>query len=162
MHALNAIAAAEKLFVLDDAAQGFGATIGNRNIGTLADATTTSFFPAKPLGCYGDGGAVFTDDAGMAEILASLRVHGQGSDKYDNVRIGLTARLDTIQAAVLIEKLEDLPRRDRSPQPRRPALCAGPGRRRHGAEGAARRHLGLGAIHHPHPSRHAATPSRRR
>jgi dTDP-4-amino-4,6-dideoxygalactose transaminase len=108
-HALNAIAAAEKLFVLDDAAQGFGGVIGNRNIGTLAHATTTSFFPAKPLGCYGDGGAVFTDDGGMAEILTSLRVHGQGSDKYDNVRIGLTARLDTIQAAVLIEKLEIFP-----------------------------------------------------
>jgi dTDP-4-amino-4,6-dideoxygalactose transaminase len=109
LHALNAIAAEEKLFVLDDAAQGFGATIGNRNIGTLTDATTTSFFPAKPLGCYGDGGAVFTDDPGLAEILVSLRVHGQGTDKYDNVRIGLTARLDTIQAAVLIEKLKIFP-----------------------------------------------------
>ena len=108
-HALNAIAAAEKLFVLDDAAQGFGGVIGNRNIGTLADATTTSFFPAKPLGCYGDGGAVFTDDPELADILVSLRVHGQGSDKYDNVRIGLTARLDTIQAAVLIEKLKIFP-----------------------------------------------------
>jgi dTDP-4-amino-4,6-dideoxygalactose transaminase len=108
-HALNAIAAEEKLFVLDDAAQGFGATIGNRKIGTLTDATTTSFFPAKPLGCYGDGGAVFTDDPEMAETLVSLRVHGQGRDKYDNVRIGLTARLDTIQAAVLIEKLKIFP-----------------------------------------------------
>jgi dTDP-4-amino-4,6-dideoxygalactose transaminase len=108
-HALNVIAAEEKLFVLDDAAQGFGATIGNRKIGTLTDATTTSFFPAKPLGCYGDGGAVFTDDPEMAETLVSLRVHGQGRDKYDNVRIGLTARLDTIQAAVLIEKLEIFP-----------------------------------------------------
>jgi dTDP-4-amino-4,6-dideoxygalactose transaminase len=107
--ALNAIAAEEKLFVLDDAAQGFGATIGNRKLGTLADATTTSFFPAKPLGCYGDGGAVFTDDPEMAETLVSLRVHGQGRDKYDNVRIGLTARLDTIQAAVLIEKLKIFP-----------------------------------------------------
>jgi dTDP-4-amino-4,6-dideoxygalactose transaminase len=105
-HALNAISAEEKLFVLDDAAQGFGATIGNRKIGTLTDATTTSFFPAKPLGCYGDGGAIFTDDPEMAETLVSLRVHGQGRDKYDNVRIGLTARLDTIQAAVLIEKLK--------------------------------------------------------
>jgi dTDP-4-amino-4,6-dideoxygalactose transaminase len=108
-HALNAIAAEEKLFVLDDAAQGFGATIGNRKIGTLTDATTTSFFPAKPLGCYGDGGAIFTDDPEMAETLVSLRVHGQGRDKYDNVRIGLTARLDTIQAAVLIEKLKIFP-----------------------------------------------------
>jgi dTDP-4-amino-4,6-dideoxygalactose transaminase len=108
-HAINAIAVEEKLFVLDDAAQGFGATIGNRKLGTLTDATTTSFFPAKPLGCYGDGGAVFTDDPEMAETLVSLRVHGQGRDKYDNVRIGLTARLDTIQAAVLIEKLKIFP-----------------------------------------------------
>ncbi len=108
-HAFNAIAAAEKLFVLDDAAQGFGAVIGNRKIGTLTDAATTSFFPAKPLGCYGDGGAVFTDDPEMAETLVSLRVHGQGRDKYDNVRIGLTARLDTIQAAILIEKLKIFP-----------------------------------------------------
>jgi dTDP-4-amino-4,6-dideoxygalactose transaminase len=107
--AINALAATEKLFVLDDAAQGFGGVVGNRNIGTLADATATSFFPAKPLGCYGDGGAVFTDDDRMLEILTSLRVHGQGTDKYDNVRIGLTARLDTIQAAVLIEKLKIFP-----------------------------------------------------
>ncbi len=103
--AINALAAAEGLFVLDDAAQGFGGVVGNRRIGTLADATATSFFPAKPLGCYGDGGAVFTDDDEMRATLTSLRVHGHGTDKYDNVRIGLTARLDTIQAAILIEKL---------------------------------------------------------
>ena len=107
--AINALAAAENLFVLDDAAQGFGAVAGNRNIGTLADAIATSFFPAKPLGCYGDGGAVFTDDDRMRDLLVSLRVHGQGSDKYDNVRIGLAARLDTIQAAVLLEKLKIFP-----------------------------------------------------
>ena len=104
--AINALAAAEKLFVLDDAAQGFGGAAGNRNIGTLADATATSFFPAKPLGCFGDGGAIFTDDAELAADLRSVRVHGQGSDKYDNVRLGLTARLDTMQAAILIEKLK--------------------------------------------------------
>ena len=104
--ALAGIAKAEGLFVLDDAAQGFGATYRGRKLGTLADATATSFFPAKPLGCYGDGGAVLTDDASLAELLRSLRVHGQGSDKYDNVRIGQTSRLDTIQAAVLIEKLK--------------------------------------------------------
>ena len=107
--AINALATAENLFVLDDAAQGFGAVVGNRNIGTLADATATSFFPAKPLGCYGDGGAVFTDDDDMRDMLVSLRVHGQGADRYDNVRIGLAARLDTIQAAVLIEKLKIFP-----------------------------------------------------
>src|SRR5499427_10156121 len=107
--AIRALAAGENLFVLDDAAQGFGATVGNRKVGVLGDATATSFFPAKPLGCYGDGGAVFTDDDDMRDLLVSLRVHGQGADRYDNVRIGLAARLDTIQAAVLIEKLKIFP-----------------------------------------------------
>ncbi len=106
---INALAAAEELFVLDDAAHGFGGMVGNRKVGTLADATATSFFPAKPLGCYGDGGAVFTDDDEMRDILVSLRAHGHGADRYDNVRIGLTARLDTVQAAVLTEKLKIFP-----------------------------------------------------
>ncbi|SHN82774.1 DegT/DnrJ/EryC1/StrS family aminotransferase [Bradyrhizobium erythrophlei] len=101
-----AIAAAEGMFVLDDAAQGFGASYKGRRLGGMGIITATSFFPAKPLGCYGDGGAIFTDDAAFAEVLRSIRVHGQGSDKYDNVRLGLTGRLDTIQAAVLIEKLK--------------------------------------------------------
>ncbi|RIK99835.1 MAG: aminotransferase DegT [Proteobacteria bacterium] len=100
------VARAEGLFVLDDAAQSFGATFKGQKLGTLADATTTSFFPAKPLGCYGDGGAIFTDNDELAQTLRSIRVHGQGSDKYDNVRLGLTARLDTVQAAVLREKLK--------------------------------------------------------
>lgn len=104
--ALLPVAQAEGLYVLDDAAQAFGASYRGRKLGTLTPATATSFFPAKPLGCYGDGGAVLTDDAGLVEVLKSLRVHGQGTDKYDNVRIGLTSRLDTIQAAVLIEKLK--------------------------------------------------------
>ena len=104
--AIAAIAKAEGLFVLDDAAQGFGATYKGRKLGALCDATATSFFPSKPLGCYGDGGAVLTDDAGLAEALRSLRIHGQGSDKYDNVRIGQASRLDSIQAAVLIEKMK--------------------------------------------------------
>jgi dTDP-4-amino-4,6-dideoxygalactose transaminase len=104
--ALSVVAQAESLFVLDDAAQSFGASYKSRNIGTLAPATATSFFPAKPLGCYGDGGAVLTDDPALVDLLKSLRVHGQGSDKYDNVRIGMTSRLDTLQAAVLIEKLK--------------------------------------------------------
>ncbi len=104
-------AAAEKanLFILDDAAQAFGATFNNRRLGTFGHATATSFFPAKPLGCYGDGGAVLTDDAAFAQTIESLRVHGHGSDKYDNVRIGMTSRLDTIQAAILIEKLKIFP-----------------------------------------------------
>lgn len=100
------IAAEEKLFILDDAAQGFGGTYKGRNIGTFGHAAATSFFPAKPLGCYGDGGAVLTNDDELLAVLKSVRVHGSGSDKYDNVRLGLTARLDTIQAAVLIEKLK--------------------------------------------------------
>ncbi len=104
--AIASIARAHGLFVLDDAAQAFGAAYRGRKIGTLAPATATSFFPAKPLGCYGDGGAVFTDDDELVAELRSLRVHGEGSDRYDNVRIGLTARLDTIQAAVLLEKLK--------------------------------------------------------
>ncbi|HVH77437.1 MAG TPA: DegT/DnrJ/EryC1/StrS aminotransferase family protein [Stellaceae bacterium] len=99
------IAAAHRLWVVADAAQSFGASYKGRAVGTLGDLATTSFFPAKPLGCYGDGGAVFLEDDETFEILKSLRVHGQGTDKYDNVRIGLNARLDTIQAAVLIEKL---------------------------------------------------------
>jgi dTDP-4-amino-4,6-dideoxygalactose transaminase len=107
--AINAAAKAEGMFVLDDAAQGFGATYKGRKVGTLSDVTATSFFPAKPLGCFGDGGAVFTDDDDLIEVLRSVRVHGQGSDKYDNVRIGLTARLDTMQAAILIEKLKIFP-----------------------------------------------------
>ena len=107
--AIQAAARAENLLVLDDAAQGFGATCNNRRLGTFGQATATSFFPAKPLGCYGDGGAVMTDDESFAEALRSLRVHGQGSDKYDNVRIGLASRLDSIQAAILIEKLKIFP-----------------------------------------------------
>jgi dTDP-4-amino-4,6-dideoxygalactose transaminase len=104
--AIAGIAEAEGLFVLDDAAQGFGASYKGRRLGTFGLATATSFFPAKPLGCFGDGGAIFTDDDELAETLRSIRVHGQGSDKYDNVRLGLTGRLDTMQAAVLIEKLK--------------------------------------------------------
>jgi dTDP-4-amino-4,6-dideoxygalactose transaminase len=103
---IAAIAAAEGLFVLDDAAQAFGATYKGRRLGTSALATATSFFPAKPLGCFGDGGAILTDDDELADTLRSIRVHGQGSDKYDNVRFGLTGRLDTMQAAILIEKLK--------------------------------------------------------
>jgi dTDP-4-amino-4,6-dideoxygalactose transaminase len=104
--AIGSVAEAEGLFVLDDAAQGFGASYKGRRLGTYGHATATSFFPAKPLGCFGDGGAIFTDDAELAATLRSIRVHGQGSDKYDNVRLGLTGRLDTMQAAILIEKLK--------------------------------------------------------
>jgi dTDP-4-amino-4,6-dideoxygalactose transaminase len=108
---IGEIAAADDLFVLDDAAQAFGATHKGRRLGfgALAAASATSFFPAKPLGCYGDGGAVFTDDDELASIIRSLRVHGEGVDKYDTVRIGITGRLDTIQAAILLEKLKIFP-----------------------------------------------------
>lgn len=106
LDAVSAIAEAEGMFVLEDAAQAFGATYKGKRIGTSALATTTSFFPAKPLGCFGDGGAIFTDDDQLAADLRSIRIHGQGSDKYDNVRLGITGRLDTIQAAVLLEKLK--------------------------------------------------------
>jgi dTDP-4-amino-4,6-dideoxygalactose transaminase len=107
--AIAAIAAEHGLLVLDDAAQAFGANYRGRKLGALATATATSFFPAKPLGCYGDGGAVFTDDDALAARIKSLRVHGEGVDKYDPVRIGINGRLDTIQAAVLIEKLKIFP-----------------------------------------------------
>ena len=107
--AIAAAAKAEGLFSLDDAAQAFGATFNNRRLGAFGHATATSFFPAKPLGCYGDGGSVMTDDDAMADVLRSLRMHGQGTDRYDNIRIGLASRLDTIQAAILIEKLKIFP-----------------------------------------------------
>jgi dTDP-4-amino-4,6-dideoxygalactose transaminase len=103
---IHTIAQGHGLFVLEDAAQSFGATYKGRRAGALAAAAATSFFPAKPLGCYGDGGAVFTDDDNLADVLRSIRVHGQGKDKYENVRIGLNGRLDTLQAAVLLAKLE--------------------------------------------------------
>jgi dTDP-4-amino-4,6-dideoxygalactose transaminase len=106
---IAAIAAAHGMLVLDDAAQSFGASYRGRKLGTLAPATATSFFPAKPLGCYGDGGAILTDDDALARRLRSLRVHGQGADKYDAAHLGITGRLDSIQAAVLLEKLKIFP-----------------------------------------------------
>ena len=102
---IHAVAQRHGLKVLGDAAQSYGAALDGLPVGSLAEATGTSFFPAKPLGCYGDGGAVFTDDDELAALLRSIRVHGKGTDKYDTVRIGLNSRLDTIQAAVLLAKL---------------------------------------------------------
>jgi dTDP-4-amino-4,6-dideoxygalactose transaminase len=96
---------AHNMKLIGDSAQGWGGTIDGRMTGSFGDITTTSFFPAKPLGCYGDGGALFTDDDDMATLLDSLRVHGKGSEKYDNIRIGTNSRLDTLQAAILLEKL---------------------------------------------------------
>lgn len=103
---INAAAKQHGLFVLEDAAQSFGGTYKGRRCGALAEVAATSFFPAKPLGCYGDGGAIFTDDDDLAATLRSIRVHGQGVDKYDNVRLGINGRLDTLQAAILLTKLE--------------------------------------------------------
>jgi len=107
--AIEAITTREKLKLLCDTAQGFGGVLDGRRTGTIGDAAATSFFPAKPLGCYGDGGATFTNDDALAELLRSIRIHGQGRDKYENVRIGVNSRLDTIQAAILLEKLKIFP-----------------------------------------------------
>ncbi len=103
--AINAVADAHGLFVLADAAQSFGASRDASRVGRLAAVTTTSFFPSKPLGCYGDGGAIFTDDAGRAEVMRSIRVHGQDADGAC-ARLGMNGRLDTLQAAALLAKLE--------------------------------------------------------
>ena len=103
---LQQIARLEGLLLIEDGAQGFGGAIGSRRACSFGDIATTSFFPAKPLGCYGDGGAVFTDNDDWAKLIESYRVHGKGSDKYDNVRIGINSRLDTLQAAILRVKLE--------------------------------------------------------
>jgi dTDP-4-amino-4,6-dideoxygalactose transaminase len=106
--AIRALAAEHGMWVLADAAQSFGSTFDGRGAGSYGDAAATSFFPTKPLGCYGDGGAVFTAEAEMAGRLRSLRVHGQGEHAYDHPRIGMTGRLDTIQAAILLQKLDIL------------------------------------------------------
>ncbi|MCP4325921.1 MAG: DegT/DnrJ/EryC1/StrS family aminotransferase [Alteromonadales bacterium] len=111
---IERIAKQYDLKIIEDAAQGFGGSITDekgtvKKAGSFGDIATTSFFPAKPLGCYGDGGAVFTNNDEYADLLRSYRVHGKGSDKYDNVRIGMNSRLDTIQAAILLEKLAEFP-----------------------------------------------------
>lgn len=99
----------ETLLMLCDVAQAFGASYRGRSAGSIGQAATTSFYPAKPLGCYGDGGACFTNDSALADALRSLRMHGQGADRYEHPRIGLNSRLDTIQAAILLEKLKIFP-----------------------------------------------------
>ena len=104
--AIRKIAEKYNLYVLEDGAQGFGGRIGEQKACTFGDISTTSFFPAKPVGCYGDGGAVFTDNAEWAALIESYHIHGKGSDRYDNVRIGMNSRMDSIQAAVLLVKLK--------------------------------------------------------
>lgn len=103
--ALQKVADSYGLFLIEDAAQGFGSTYQGKKAGSFGTMAATSFFPAKPLGCFGDGGAVFTNDDEFAEVLKSIRIHGQGIDKYDNVRIGINGRMDTVQAAILLAKL---------------------------------------------------------
>ena len=103
---IEAICKKYGLLLLEDGAQGFGGTVNGRRVGSFGDAATTSFFPAKPLGCYGDGGAVFTNNDEWAALIRSYAVHGKGSMKYDNVRLGMNSRLDTIQAAILQVKLK--------------------------------------------------------
>lgn len=103
---IEKIAKKYHLCILEDGAQGFGGSIREKKVCSFGDISTTSFFPAKPLGCYGDGGAIFTDNNEYAEHLRSLRIHGKGTDKYDNVRIGMNSRLDTLQAAILLEKMK--------------------------------------------------------
>lgn len=106
---LEKIAANAGMWVLSDGAQSYGAQRGNVRVGAFGEATATSFFPAKPLGCYGDGGAVFTDNPELGDLMRSFRVHGQGEDKYTNIHIGMNGRMDTVQAAVLLEKLRIFP-----------------------------------------------------
>jgi UDP-2-acetamido-2-deoxy-ribo-hexuluronate aminotransferase len=106
---INAVGKKHNLFVIEDAAQSFGAEYHQRKACALSDPACTSFFPAKPLGAYGDGGMCFTNDDHLADVLCSLRIHGQGRDKYENVRIGINGRLDTLQAAVLLAKFEIFP-----------------------------------------------------
>ena len=108
-HRLQEFADKHGLWILDDAAQSYGASWEDKPVGHLGEITATSFFPAKPLGCYGDGGAVFTDNEQFAEIIRSARIHGMGRERYSYDRIGLTARLDSIQAAILLEKLKLFP-----------------------------------------------------
>ncbi len=107
--AINRIAADFGAVVIEDAAQSFGAELKGRKAGALAEVGCTSFFPAKPLGCYGDGGMCFTDDPQLAAVMDSLRVHGKGTDKYDNVRVGINGRMDTLQAAIVLSKFSIFP-----------------------------------------------------
>ena len=104
--AIRKVADKHGLYVLEDGAQGFGGRIGERKACTFGDISTTSFFPAKPVGCYGDGGAVFTNNDAWAELIESYHIHGKGSDRYDNIRIGMNSRMDSIQAAILLVKLK--------------------------------------------------------
>ncbi len=158
--AIRAICDRHGLKLISDSAQGFGCTLDGEHPLNWADVTTTSFFPAKPLGCYGDGGAVLTNDDDLAELIDSYRVHGKAvaqdlvgrtfehDPKYLNMRIGMNSRLDTIQAAVLIEKLKIFGRGDRMAQPHRRPLRRRPGARTSRPCRIAGGRLELGPVHH--------------
>ena len=147
--AIRAIAAEEKLFTLDDCAQSFGASLGGERLGRAADATATSFFPSKPLGAYGDGGALFTESAERAALYRSLRTHGEGTTRYEVLRTGMNGRLDTMQAAVLLAKLDVFESEIRAPRSHRPDLR--PGTRRPGRNPRPRagQHQRLGRVFDP-------------
>ena len=103
---IHEVAKKHNLAVIEDFAQAFGSNIGSKKAGNFGNVSATSFYPAKPLGCYGDGGAIFTDDNDLAEKMKSIRIHGAGDNKYQNIRVGLNGRLDTMQAAILLEKFD--------------------------------------------------------
>lgn len=107
-HEIQKVCDRYNIKLIEDGAQGFGGSIAAQKVGSFGDIATTSFFPAKPLGCYGDGGAIFTNNSELAQLCQSLRVHGKGSHKYENIRVGLNSRLDTIQAAILLAKFSHL------------------------------------------------------
>ena len=151
---LEKIAAENGLLLFEDAAQGFGGELDGRRACSFGLAAATSFFPAKPLGCYGDGGAVFTDDDGLAELIRSLREHGRGKDKYENLRIGCNSRLDTVQAAVLLAKLEAFRRYELTAVRRAASLYTVRFREPSGRAGAVRRLRSAGipsAVYYPRP-----------
>ena len=143
------MAKANDLIVLADAAQSFGASLNGKNVGTLADYTATSFYPSKPLGGYGDGGAIFTDDDDKAKLLVSLRCHGKAPDQAESEYVGLNSRLDTIQAAILLEKLRLFPSEIAARQNAAERYAEGLGGVVQVPAADRRRDLGLGAIHYP-------------
>jgi dTDP-4-amino-4,6-dideoxygalactose transaminase len=154
------IARREGLKMLCDTAQGFGGVMDGKRTGSIGDAAATSFFPAKPLGCYGDGGACFTNDDDLKDKLLSLRMHGQGSDRYEHVAIGLNSRLDTIQAAILIEKLKIFEDEIEKREPDRPPLFRSLCRLQPHQDAACdrRRRLDLGSVHAASGDRKSSSP----
>ena len=154
--ALSAIAAEEELFTLDDLAQSFGATLHGRPLGGAADATATSFFPSKPLGAYGDGGALFTESADRAALFRSLRTHGEGTTRYEVLRTGMNGRLDSMQAAVLLAKLTVFAEELAGARKGRPVLRLAPRQCGAGSGARAGQHQRLGDLRRPAAERRHA------